>query len=90
MLYALLLHDPGVRERWGLYVGRTTRDPNWRFDQHNSGYRASGAVRRFGTRLIPDFYEHLNPVQRWKSLEIEAALADALRAVGVGWVEGSH
>lgn len=89
-VYVVLLHDPGVPERWGLYVGQTSRDPDWRFDQHKAGYKASGAVRRFGANLLPDLFEHLNPMQQWESLELEAALADAFRAAGVPWVEGGH
>ncbi|QQV77902.1 hypothetical protein H5J25_03900 [Sphingomonas aliaeris] len=89
-VYVVLLHDPGFPERWGLYVGQTSRDPDWRFDQHKLGYKASGAVRRFGTQLLPDFVDHLNPMRQWESLELEAALADTFREVGVPWVEGGH
>lgn len=89
-VYVVLLHNPTFPERWGLYVGQTSRDPDWRFDQHKLGYRASGAVRRFGVRLLPDLVEHLNPLQQWESLEIEAALAEAFRRAGVAWVEGGH
>lgn len=89
-VYVILLHDRGFPECRGLYVGQTARDPDWRFDQHKSGYKASGAVKRFGVQLLPDLFEHLNPLQRWESLEIEAALADAFRDAGVDWVEGGH
>lgn len=89
-VYVVLLHDPAFPERWGLYVGQTSRDPDWRFDQHKLGYKASGAVRRFGVYLLPDLVGHLNPMQQWESLELEAALADALREAGVPWVEGGH
>ena len=89
-VYVVLLHDRSFPERRGLYVGQTSRDPDWCFDQHKSGYKASGAVRRFGVQLLPEFFEHLNPLHGWEALEIEAALADALRHAGVGWVEGGH
>ena len=89
-VYVVLLHDRSFPERRGLYVGQTSRDPDWRFDQHKSGYKASGAVRRFGVQLLPDLYEHFNPLHRWETLEIEAALADMFRGAGVGWVEGGH
>ena len=88
-VYVILLYDPN-RLSWGLYVGQTARDPDWRFDQHKSGYKASGDVRRFGVRLLPELYEHLNPLRQWESLDLEAALAEAFRAVGVAWVEGGH
>lgn len=86
----VLLRDPRRFPAWGLYVGQTARDPDWRFDQHKAGYRASGAVRRFGVRLLPEVVDHLNPMKRWESLEIEEALAEAFRAAGVTWVEGGH
>jgi predicted GIY-YIG superfamily endonuclease len=89
-VYVVLLHDPRRAGRWGLYVGQTSRDPDWRFDQHKSGYKASGAVRRFGVRLLPGFVEHLNPMKEWESLDIEAALADAFRDAGIPWIEGGH
>jgi hypothetical protein len=73
-----------------LYVGQTSRDPDWRFDQHKAGYKASGPVRRFGVCLLPDLTEHLNPLQQWESLDLEAALAEAFRQAGVPWVEGGH
>jgi predicted GIY-YIG superfamily endonuclease len=89
-VYVILLHDPSLAGRWGLYVGQTSRDPDWRFDQHKAGYKASGAVKRFGVRLLPDLVAHLNPLKGWESLELEAALADAFRQAGVPWVEGGH
>src|SRR3954467_8419812 len=87
-VYVILLHDPARGGRWGLYVGQTSRDPDWRFDQHKAGYKASGAVRRFGIRLLPHLVEHLNPMKAWESIELEAALAHALRDAGIQWIEG--
>ncbi|RRN63494.1 hypothetical protein [Caulobacter sp. 602-1] len=89
-VYVVLLHDPRRAEPWGLYVGQTWRDPDLRFDQHKAGYKASGAVRRFGVRLVPGLTEHLNPLRQWESLDLEAALAEAFRTAGVPWVEGGH
>jgi len=89
-VYLILLHDPRRAEPWGLYVGQTSRDPDVRFDQHKAGYKASGAARRFGVRLLPALTAHLNPMRAWEALEIEAALADELARAGVPWVEGGH
>lgn len=89
-LYVILLHDPRRGARCGLYVGQTARDPDWRFDQHKAGYKASRAVTRFGVRLLPALVAHLNPLRRWESLELEAALAEAFRQAGIAWVEGGH
>jgi hypothetical protein len=73
-----------------LYVGQTSRDPDWRFDQHKTGYKASGSVKRFGVCLLPELVQHLNPMRQWESLDLEAALADAFRMAGIPWVEGGH
>jgi hypothetical protein len=89
-VYVVLLHDPSGLGRWGLYVGQTSLDPDLRFDQHKAGYKASRAVRRFGARLLPHLVDHLNPMPGRKSLELEAALADAFRKAGIEWVEGGH
>lgn len=89
-VYIALLYDPRGIGRWGLYVGETSRDPDVRFDQHKSGYKASRAVTRFGQRLLPELVAHLNPLRRWEALELEAALAEELRRAGIAWVEGGH
>ena len=89
-VYVVLLHDERRADPWGLYVGQTSRDPDVRFDQHKAGYKASGATRRFGMRLLPALTEHLNPMRAWEALDLEAALAEAFVAAGVPWVEGGH
>jgi hypothetical protein len=89
-IYVVLLHDTRRQGRWGLYVGQTSRDPDWRFDQHKAGYKSSGAVKRFGLCLFPELTDHLNPLHQWESIELEAALAEAFRQAGISWVEGGH
>jgi len=89
-VYLILLYDPAGVGRWGLYVGQTSRDPDLRFDQHKAGHKASRAVKRFGVRLLPHLVEHLNPMKGWESIELEAALAEAFREIGIAWVEGGH
>lgn len=89
-VYVALLHDPTRDAPWGVYVGQTGRDPDIRFDQHKAGYKASGAVRRFGVRLLPELTAHLNPMRAWEAIDLEEALAEAFRAAGIAWVEGGH
>ena len=89
-VYIALLEDPRRACRWGLYVGETSRDPHLRFDQHKTGYKASGAVYRFGVRLLPELVAHLNPLRRWEAVELEAALAEELARMGISWVAGGH
>ena len=67
----------------GLYVRETSRDPDLRFDQHKTGYKASRWVNRFGVSLLPEPVEHLIPIRRWEAIELELALADELRRAGV-------
>ena len=89
-LYVALLEDRRRSPPWGFYVGETSRDPDLRFDQHKTGYKASRHVTRFGVRLLPDLVGHLNPLRRWEAKELEAALAEAFRDAGLPWVEGGH
>lgn len=58
-------------------VGQTSRDPDWRFDQHKSGYKAGRTVKWFGVRALPWLTEHLNPMHGWEAIDLEAALAVA-------------
>ena len=89
-LYVALLEDRRRACRWGLYVGETSRDPDLRFDQHKTGYKASRHVNRFGVMLLPDLVAHLIPLRRWEAIDLEAALAEEFRKAGVPWVEGGH
>jgi hypothetical protein len=89
-LYVVLLKDTRRIGRWGLYVGETSLDPDLRFDQHKTGYKASRFVNRFGVRLLPQLFTHFNPLRRWEAVELEPVLAQAFRDAGVPWVEGGH
>lgn len=89
-LYVVLLKDSRAVGRWGLYVGETSLDPDMRFDQHKTGYKASRFVNRFGIRLLPPLFAHFNPLRRWEAVELEPVLAEAFRKAGVPWVEGGH
>jgi predicted GIY-YIG superfamily endonuclease len=89
-IYVALLEDARRACRWGLYVGETSRDPDTRFDQHMTGYKASRAVARHGVRLLPELVAHLNPLRRWEAVELEAALAEELIKGGISWVAGGH
>ena len=89
-VYIALLEDRRRSCRWGLYVGESSRDPDVRFDQHMTGYKASRHVTRYGVRLLPELVSHLNPLRRWEALELEAALAEELGRAGIAWVAGGH
>ena len=70
-----------------VYVGRTSHDPEERFEKHKSGYKASRIARKYGIHLLPGLYEHLNPVPAAECVEREERLARDLqrRGYGVWW-----
>jgi hypothetical protein len=67
----------------------TGLDPERRFQNHKQGIKAARVVRRFGERLVPKLYAHLNPMSFKKAQAMEAFLADSLRKRGYQ-VFGGH
>lgn len=65
-----------------LYVGMTAHPPDVRFDQHKSGYKSGKYVKRYGQRLVPELYEHHNPLYYEDACRVETHLAEALRNRG--------
>jgi hypothetical protein len=48
-----------------------------------------GFVRKYGIRLMPEFYEHLNPMPFEVAVQMEMELAEDLRTAGYT-VAGGH
>jgi len=67
----------------------TGLSPEERFENHKRGIKAARVVRKFGERLVPKLYAHLNPMTYKKALEMEGVLADSLRKRGYQ-VFGGH
>ncbi|HJM88951.1 MAG TPA: hypothetical protein QF624_04895 [Dehalococcoidia bacterium] len=65
-----------------VYVGMTGLTPEERFANHKRGHKAARVVRRYGVRLLPALYEHLNPVTYEEAARMEGELAEALRVRG--------
>ena len=65
-----------------LYVGMTGLDPAERFANHRRGYKSSWVVKKYGLRLLPEFYACFNPMPFHAAAEMEAGLAEDLRAEG--------
>ena len=63
--------------------------PAQRFQNHKQGIKSAGVVRRFGERLVPRLYAHLNPMPYAKALQMEGILAESLRKRGY-IVYGGH
>jgi hypothetical protein len=67
----------------------TGLDPAERFTNHKNGVKAARVVRKFGERLVPRLYEHLNPMPYNEAKAMEVFLADSLRKRGYA-VFGGH
>jgi predicted GIY-YIG superfamily endonuclease len=88
-VYVVYLRNPKGDGRAGYYVGMTGLTPEERFANHKAGVKAAGVVKRFGVRLVPRLYAHLNPMPYEKAVRMEVALADSLRKRGFQ-VFGGH
>ena len=72
-----------------VYVGMTGLSPEARFENHLNGVKSARVVERFGVRLLPELFEHLNPMPYDAAVLMEADLADDLRSEGY-CVFGGH
>ena len=81
-VYVVYLRNPKGDGKAGYYVGMTGLTPEQRFANHKAGIKAASVVRRFGERLVPVLYEHLNPMPYEDALRIEGELAESLRKRG--------
>lgn len=72
-----------------VYVGMTGLTPEERFANHKAGRKDAFAVRRYGLRLLPDLYAHLNPMPFEAAAQMEKDLAEDLRRAGYT-VTGGH
>ena len=81
-VYVVFLRNPKGDGKAGYYVGMTGLTPEQRFANHKAGTKAAGIVRRFGVRLVPVLYEHLNPMPYADALRLEGELAASLRKRG--------
>ena len=88
-VYVVYLRNPRGDGKAGYYVGMTGLSPEQRFRNHKAGIKAARVVRRFGERLVPRLYEHLNPLTYPDALAMEGRLAEDLRRRGFQ-VFGGH
>jgi hypothetical protein len=72
-----------------VYVGMTGLPVDHRFENHKNGYKSARLVRKYGVRLLPGMYEHLNPMPYEHAAQMEKDLADDLRAQGYAVVGGT-
>jgi len=72
-----------------VYVGMTGLSPEVRFANHKAGVKAASVVKRYGVRLLPEWYAHLNPMPFEAAIQMEKDLAEDLRRTG-HTVTGGH
>ena len=88
-VYVVYLRNPRGDGKAGYYVGMTGLAPEKRFENHKKGVKAARVVRKFGVRLVPRLYAHLNPMTYERAVRMEVILADSLRKRGY-MVFGGH
>jgi hypothetical protein len=72
-----------------VYVGMTGLTPETRFHNHKAGVKAASLVQRYGIRLLPELFDHLNPMPFEAAVRMEMDLAEDLRRLGYT-VAGGH
>jgi len=65
-----------------VYVGMTGIPVEHRFENHKNGYKSAWVVKKYGKRLMPELYQHLNPMPFEAAAQMEKELAEDLRAEG--------
>ena len=88
-VYVVYLRNPKGDGKAGYYVGMTGLTPEQRLANHLSGIKAARVVTKYGVRLVPTLYEHLNPLTYADALRLEGELAASLRKRGFQ-VFGGH
>lgn len=63
--------------------------PEERLANHKAGIKAASLVKRYGIRLLPEHYTHLNPMPYDAAVQMEMDLAEDLRRAGYT-VAGGH
>lgn len=94
-VYVILLNDAVLKNRTilgrnpkrdpakpAVYVGMTGLPVDHRFENHRNGYKSARLVEKYGVRLMPELYEHLNPMPFEAAVQMEKDLAEDLRAEG--------
>src|SRR6476646_9629130 len=90
LLSKAALKDPSILRRNperdptkpAVYVGMTGLPVDHRFENHKNGYKAARLVEKYGVRLMPELYQHLNPMPFDAAVQMEKDLAEDLRAEG--------
>jgi len=65
-----------------VYVGMTGLAVEHRFENHKHGYKSAWTVKKYGLRLMPELFAHLNPMPYDAAAQMEKDLTEDLRAQG--------
>ncbi|HET6408234.1 MAG TPA: hypothetical protein VFG14_10170 [Chthoniobacteraceae bacterium] len=65
-----------------VYVGMTGLPVEHRFENHKNGYKSAWTVEKYGIRLLPELFAHLNPMPFEAAVQMEKDLTEDLRALG--------
>jgi hypothetical protein len=65
-----------------VYVGMTGLPVEHRFENHKHGYKSAWTVEKYGRRLLPELFAHLNPMPYDAAAQMERDLAEDLRSQG--------
>ncbi len=65
-----------------VYVGMTGLPVEHRLQNHLHGYKSAWIVEKYGVRLMPELFAHLNPMPFEAAAQMEKDLAADLRAQG--------
>lgn len=88
-MYVVYLRNPKGDGKAAYYVGMTGLTPEQRFQNHKHGIKAARIVKKYGERLVPKLFQHLNPMPYQKAKAMEVFLAESLRKRGYV-VYGGH
>jgi hypothetical protein len=94
-VYVILLDDAVLKNRFVhrlnpnrnpakpcVYVGMTGLPVEHRFENHRNGYKSARIVEKYGVRLLPELFEHLNPMPFEAAAQMEKDLTEDLRTEG--------
>jgi len=88
-VYVVLLEGVPGGSGKDVYVGMTGLTPEERFANHKRGYKKNPKVMKYGVRLLPELYQHLNPMSYEEACRMENVLANKLKKEGYT-VYGGH
>ena len=66
------------RKKPCVFVGMTGLTPEERFANHKAGTKAAWVVKRYGLRLLPELYGHLNPMPYEAAVRMENGFGGGL------------